>query len=88
MSRLIVIIGFDGQGSASNPIPVYVGRSGAEGEAAIAADFKSARFEILKNPVTLRKNNPKYTPAAPPLPVLKEAPPHVPAPHSAAAKKK
>lgn len=57
---LHIILGFDSPGSASIPSLVYAGRSGSEAQAAMAAST-SARFEIIRNPITLRKNNPNAT---------------------------
>lgn len=56
---LIVVLGFDGPGASANPFPVYTGRKSAEADEAMASS-DAVRFEIIKNPVTLRKRGLRY----------------------------
>lgn len=56
---LIVVVGFDGPGASANPSPVYTGRKSAEAETAMAAS-NAVRFEIIRNPVVLRKRGRRY----------------------------
>ena len=73
---LIIILGFDGPSGTAKPSLVYVGRSGEEARLAQAADTTSVRFELLKNPVTQRKNNANRTaPSVVESPPAEEAPP-------------
>ena len=51
---LIIVVGYDGPGTSANPSAVYTGRKSAEAEAAMAAST-AVRFEIVRNPVVLRK---------------------------------
>lgn len=55
--RLQIIIGYPDHKPASDPFPVYVGRDGAAAERAMA-ESSAARFEVFRNPVPIRKNNP------------------------------
>lgn len=51
---LIIVVGYDGPGTSANPSAVYTGRKSAEADAAMAAS-DAVRFEIIRNPVTVRK---------------------------------
>lgn len=51
---LIIVVGYDGPGTSANPSPVYTGRKSEEAEEAMAAS-DAVRFEIIRNPVVLRK---------------------------------
>lgn len=51
---LIIVVGYDGPGTSANPSAVYTGRKSAEADAAMAAS-DAVRFEIIRNPVVLRK---------------------------------
>lgn len=56
MSRLIILLGFDGLGPAATPRCVYVGRDAAEAEAARAA-CPDACTLMVRNPAGVRKVN-------------------------------
>ena len=60
---LLIVVGYDGPGASAKPFPVYMGRISSEADAAMAAS-PAARFEIVRNPVVLRKNG-KRSAAAP-----------------------
>jgi len=51
---LLIVVGYAAPGASAKPFPVYTGRKSAEADAAMAAS-NAVRFEIIKNPVTLRK---------------------------------
>lgn len=54
MSRLIILLGFDGLGPAATPRCVYVGRDAAEAEAARAACSDACTL-MVRNPTGVRK---------------------------------
>lgn len=69
---LLIVVGYDGPGNSAKPFPVYMGRLSSEAEAAMAAS-PAARFEIIRNPVVLRKNGRGVAAAAPSNPTVKES---------------
>lgn len=58
MSRLHIVVGYPDHAPSSKPFSVYVGQSGDEARAAMAAST-AARFVILANPLGIRKVNPR-----------------------------
>lgn len=64
MASLHIVVGYDGPGASAKPSLVYLGRSGSESAAALAAS-NFPRHEIFKNLVGIRKHNSKFSaPAA------------------------
>lgn len=59
---LLIVVGYDGPGASAKPFPVYMGRVSSEADAAMAAST-AARFEIIRNPVVLRKHGKRPAPA-------------------------
>jgi hypothetical protein len=79
---LIIVVGYDGPGTSAHPSAVYTGRKSAEAEAAMAAST-AVRFEIVRNPVVLRKWGrrvpaPVVAVEPPPAPVVAVEPPPAP----------
>lgn len=64
---LNILIGFDCSACKGSATTLYAGPSGAEIERLRAENTTCASFLILKNPVGIRKSNPRYVePAAQP----------------------
>lgn len=64
---LNILIGFDSPACKGAATTLYAGPSGAEIERLRAENTTFASFLILKNPVGIRKSNPRYVePAAQP----------------------
>lgn len=59
---LLIIVGYAAPGASAKPFPVYMGRVSSEADAAMAAST-AARFEIIRNPVVLRKHGKRPAPA-------------------------
>jgi hypothetical protein len=59
---LLIVVGYAAPGASAKPFPVYMGRVSSEADAAMAAST-AARFEIIRNPVVLRKNGKRPAPA-------------------------
>ena len=59
---LLIVVGYDGPGASAKPFPVYMGRISSEADAAMASS-PAARFEIIRNPVVLRKNGKRFAAA-------------------------
>jgi len=86
--RLIVVIGYLEESRSSKPIGVYAGRSSDEAEKAME-DSQAVLFEIIRNPITVRKRRKTPLPSRPPAPdtppTVKESLPVAPEPVSAPA---
>jgi len=67
---LLIVVGYAAPGASAKPFPVYMGRVSSEADAAMAAST-AARFEIIRNPVVLRKHGKQSAPA----PVIEPAEP-------------
>jgi hypothetical protein len=67
---LLIVVGYAASGASAKPFPVYMGRVSSEADAAMAAST-AARFEIIRNPVVLRKHGKRPAPA----PVVEPAAP-------------
>jgi len=72
---LLIVVGYAAPGASAKPFPVYMGRVSSEADAAMAAST-AARFEIIRNPVVLRKHGKRPAPA----PVAEPAEPAEPEP--------
>jgi len=59
---LLIVVGYAAPGASAKPFPVYMGRVSSEADAAMAAST-AARFEIIRNPVVLRKHGKRPAPA-------------------------
>ena len=70
--RLIVVIGYHADSRASKPVPVYVGRSSVEADAAMDAS-NALVFEVIRNPTTVRKRRKTPLPFSEPHPVVETA---------------
>jgi len=56
---LVIVVGYDGPGASAKPFPVYMGRVSSEADKALAAS-NAVRFEIIRNPLVLRKRGRRY----------------------------
>jgi hypothetical protein len=66
--RLIVVVGYHQDSRTSKPFPVYAGRDSAEAEAAMEAS-NALVFDVIRNPMAVRKRRKTPLPYSDPHPV-------------------